>query len=142
MPSENITTEEQDPIYFAYSATLRIHGKNLDLDGITRIIGVQPTHIHRYGDQIEWLDTTYEDDAWHLESGLDDSTHLSEHLRIIWARIQPSTEFIRELKKRYSVSVFCGYRSDCDNAGLELPYDALKIFTELEVPFGLSVIIT
>jgi hypothetical protein len=142
MPSDNITDEEEYPIYFAYSATLRIHGKNLDLDGITRAIGIQPTHTHRCGDQIEWLDTTYEDDAWHLESGLDDSAHLSDHLRILWSQIQPSTEYLRELKNRYSVSVFCGYRSNCDNAGLDLPHDAVKIFTELEVPFSLSVIIT
>jgi hypothetical protein len=141
MPSKNNTEEVDDSLYFAFSATLRIHGEDLDLDDITSAIGVQPTHTHRYGDQIEWLDTTYKDDAWHLESGLDDSAHLSDHLRVLWAQIQPATEYLRELKKRYSISVFCGYRSNCDNAGLDLPHDALKIFSELEVPFGLSVII-
>jgi hypothetical protein len=37
--------------------------------------------------------------------------------------------------------VFLGYRSDCDTAGVEVPYTSLEIFIELEVPFGLSIIV-
>jgi hypothetical protein len=40
------------------------------------------------------------------------------------------------------VDVFCGYRSNCNSAGFEVDHQALVILMELEVPFGVSVIIT
>lgn len=40
------------------------------------------------------------------------------------------------------VDVFCGYRSNCDMAGFDVDYKCLELFTALEVPFSVSVIIT
>jgi hypothetical protein len=48
---------------------------------------------------------------------------------------------IKGLKRLYNVDVFCGYRSNSDTAGLEVPYTSLRLFTELEVPFALSIIV-
>jgi len=47
-----------------------------------------------------------------------------------------------ELKKSLTVDVFLGYRSSCDHAGIEVPHTSLEMFTELEIPFGVSIIIT
>jgi hypothetical protein len=38
--------------------------------------------------------------------------------------------------------VFLGYRSDCETAGVEVPHASLELFTELEVAFGLSIVVT
>jgi hypothetical protein len=43
--------DPQEPIYFAYSATLRIFGTIPDLDEITRTLGIEPTHAHRRGER-------------------------------------------------------------------------------------------
>lgn len=46
-----------------------------------------------------------------------------------------------DLKKRAHVDVFLGYRSNIDHAGVEVPHTCLELFTRLEIPFGLSIII-
>ena len=47
-----------------------------------------------------------------------------------------------DLKKREHVDVFLGYRSNIDHAGVEIPHTCLELFTRLEIPLGLSIIIT
>ena len=42
--------ERDEPDYCAYSASLRIFGDSLDLDEMTRRMGVQPSRNHRKGD--------------------------------------------------------------------------------------------
>ncbi len=55
--------------------------------------------------------------------------------------VHPHVAYLKELKRRLTVDVFCGYRSNCVTAGFEVDHRALVIFTELEVPFGVSVVI-
>jgi hypothetical protein len=40
------------------------------------------------------------------------------------------------------VDVFCGYRSNNGLSGFAVEPDALRIFSALNIPFGVSVIIT
>ncbi len=46
-----------------------------------------------------------------------------------------------ELDYWSGVDVFLGYRSNVDYAGVEVPYTCLEMFTELEIPFGLSIVV-
>jgi hypothetical protein len=39
------------------------------------------------------------------------------------------------------VDFFLGYRSSSDSAGVEVPAKSLEMFIDLQVPFGLSIII-
>jgi hypothetical protein len=39
------------------------------------------------------------------------------------------------------VDVFLTYSSNVDTAGIEVPHTSLEMFTELEVPFGISIIV-
>ena len=45
--NDDVCSEE---LYFYFSATLRIFGKNLDFELINNTIGIQPTHIHIKGE--------------------------------------------------------------------------------------------
>lgn len=45
-------SEPDEPNYLGYSAHLRIFGDALDLDEITRTMGVQPTVAYRKGEQL------------------------------------------------------------------------------------------
>jgi hypothetical protein len=51
-------------------------------------------------------------------------------------------ESVLQLKHGLTVDVFLGYSSNCDQAGVEVRYQSLEIFRELQVPFGLSIIVT
>jgi hypothetical protein len=134
--------EPDDPIYFCYSATLRIHGERMPFDEITARLGVQPTHVHRKGDRLSPRSPGFRDDAWHFQPEVPETAPLERHIDALWSIIQPHVEYIKELKKRHKVDVFCGYRSNSDTAGFEVSYSCLQLFTALEVPFGVSVIVT
>jgi hypothetical protein len=134
--------EPDEPIYFAYSATLRIHGDDLPLDEITHRLQVHPTRTHRNGDRPKPnAKTVYRDDAWHYQSALPETEPLERHIEALWSVVKPHVGYLRSLKQHYKVDVFCGYRSNCDHAGIQVPHTCLELFTALEVPFGVSIII-
>ena len=133
--------EPDEPSYFCFSATLRIHGENIPFDEITNRLCVQPTHIHKKGDRRSQLHEGYNDDAWHFMPLLPETESLERHIEALWQVVKPEVAYIKALKQKFQVDVFCGYRSNSDTAGFEVSHKCLELFTALEVPFGVSVII-
>jgi hypothetical protein len=134
--------EADEPNWFAYSACLRIHGEGLPFEEISNQLGVQPTHVHHKGECRGPRSPAWRDDAWHFEPPVPKTEPLCRHIDALWDAINPHIAFLKELKQRFKVDVFCGYRSNCDQAGIEVPHTCLQLFTALEVPFGVSIIIT
>jgi Domain of unknown function (DUF4279) len=130
-----------DPSYFKYSATLRIFGTIPDLEDITRNLGVRPSHFHRRGERQSPLAEPYEHDMWSYKAPVERTEPLHIHIDTLWATLRDRKQYLLELKKDLSVDVFLGYRSNSDNAGVEVPYQSLEIFFELQTPFGLSIVI-
>lgn len=133
--------EPGEPIYFAYSATLRIHGNDLPFEEISTRLAVEPTHLHRKGDRRGPRSPLYLDDAWHFQPALPETAPLEQHIEALWEVVKPHVQYLKSLKQQYKVDVFCGYRSNCDHAGIEVPHTYLELFTALEVPFGVSIIV-
>ena len=128
--------------YFAYSATLRIFGTpSLDFEGLASNVSVAPTRLHRIGERKSANSPPWKEDSWFYESPLAETEHLSVHLDALWNVLRPHAEYLKQLKRSTDISIFCGYRSNIDHAGFEVPYSSLEIFTALELPFGVSVII-
>lgn len=137
-----LSGEEPDETnYFCFSATLRIHGEDIPFEEISRRLGVQPTHLHRKGERRGPKSPPWRDDAWHFEPPLPESEPLERHIEELWMIVKPRLEYLKTLKQRCKVDVFCGYRSNCDTAGFEVSHKCLELFTALEVPFGVSVIV-
>jgi hypothetical protein len=133
--------ELDEPIYFAYSATLRIHGDGLPFEAISKELGVAPTNIHRKGERRGPKSPPYSDDAWHFQPILPEEEPLEKHIEALWEVLKPHVLFLKQLKRHCKIDVFCGYRSNCDMAGIEVPHTCLELFTALEVPFGVSFIV-
>ncbi len=134
--------EPDEPIYFAYRASLRIFGDNLPLDEITRELGIQPTYTRRKGDRSKPTSkTVYRDDAWFFDSSLPDTEPLHRHIDEVWTAVKPRAMYLKGLKQRFNIDMFCGYRSNCDHAGIEVPASSLEMFTTLEIPLGMSIIV-
>jgi hypothetical protein len=131
-------TEEN---YFCFSATLRIHGDDVPFEEIGQRLGVLPTHVHCKGERRGSRSTSYHDDAWHFQPSLPETEPLEWHIDALWQVVRPELDYLKALKQRFKVDVFCGYRSNCDHAGFEVSHKCLELFTALEVPFGVSVII-
>ncbi|MFN0058037.1 MAG: DUF4279 domain-containing protein [Planctomycetota bacterium] len=133
--------EPDEANYFCFSVTLRIHGNGVPFEEISERLGVEPTHLHRKGDQLGPHSPAWKDDAWHFEPALRETEELDRHIEALWLVVRPHVEYLKALKHRFEVDVFCGYRSNCDTAGFEVSHRCLELFTALEVPFGVSVII-
>jgi hypothetical protein len=129
-----------EPLYFAYSASLRIFGTIPDLEEVSRRLGLLPTHAHRKGERRKH-GAPYRDDAWHYTAPVAESEPLHTHIDTLWSAIRNRAEYLIELKRTMTVDVFCGYRSNCDTAGVEVPAASLEMFTTLQIPFGLSIIV-
>jgi hypothetical protein len=134
--------ERDEPSYFAYSATLRISGTIPDLNEVTQKLGLAPTHTHRRGEQCGSLAKPYEHDMWMYETPVAETEPLHVHIDALWTSIRTRKECLLRMKQDVTVDVFLGYRSSSDTAGIEIPYQSLEIFRELQVPFGLSIVVT
>ena len=133
--------EPDEETYFAYSATLRIFGDIPDLDDISIRLHLVPTETHRKGDKRGPRSPGFPHDMWSYSPELDESAPLERHIDALWSELKPHKQYLLELKQHLSVDVFLGYRSNCDHAGIEVPHQSLEMFTELEIPFGVSIII-
>jgi hypothetical protein len=127
---------------FAYSATLRIFGVLPDLQLITDTLGLMPTQALHKGQCFRPRSAPLKHDCWHYMPPIPESEPLEAHINALWGAIKDHRDFIKGLKCTATVDVFLGYRSNCDHAGVEVPHTCLEMFTELEIPFGISIIIT
>jgi hypothetical protein len=134
--------EREEDTYFAYSATLRIFGDLASMEEISATLGLQPTESHRKGEKRSHQAPAYLHDMGSYDAPLDKSEPLHRHIDALWLKLKPHKHYLHTLKKTVNVDVFLGYRSNCDTAGIEVPHTSLQMFSELEIPFGVSIIIT
>jgi hypothetical protein len=134
--------EPREETFFRYSASLRIFGNILSIDELSRRLGVSPTHTHRRGDRRGPDSTPYEHDMWRYVAPVPRSEPLHVHIDKLWSVFKSRKHDLLQLKNELTVDVFLGYRSNSDNAGVEVPSRSLEMFIELQVPFGLSIIVT
>ena len=132
---------QDDAIYFGYSACPRIFGHIPDLDDLTKRLGVAPTHSHRKGDRRGPYSPPYKQDMWSYTTLVKAGEPLHVHIDSLWNTFREHKEYLLQLKHGVTVDVFLGYRSNCDHAGVVVPHQSLEIFRELQVPFGLSIIV-
>lgn len=133
---------KDEPVFFNFSASLRIYGDGVDIDKISRTLGFTPTHSHRKGERRTPSSAPWPHDMWSYQSLVDRARPLHEHIMALWDAIRPHIPYLRNLKQEFHVDVFCGYRSNSSTAGFEVDHRCLGLFLELEVPFQVSVIIS
>jgi hypothetical protein len=63
---------------------------------------------------------------------------ISMHSGLLFGR---GKDYLLRLKQEVTVDVILGYRSNSGTAGVEVPCRCLEMFVELQVPFGLSIIV-
>jgi Domain of unknown function (DUF4279) len=140
MTTESTLRESDDGRWFRFSATLRIIGDIGDLDRVSAEMGVAPSHAHRRG-EVRRPGRFYDHDQWSYTPPVPEDEPLSVHLEALWQVVQPRLSYLKRLKERLTVDVFCGYNSNSCTSGFVVEHRALIIFTELEVPFGVSVVV-
>ena len=131
---------EEEPS-FRYSASLRIFSENLDFEDISSHLGKSPTRTHRKGEHKGNRSRGYPHDYWSYSPQLERERPLHEHIDALWADIKHAKDYLLALKKIAKVDVFLTYSSNVDTAGIEVPHTSLEMFKELEVPFGISIVV-
>jgi hypothetical protein len=137
-------SDDDEPVYFCFSATLRIFGDGLDIDAISKHLGLTPTHAHQKGELRgpRHRSPPWTQDMWSYTPAVNEASPLHEHIMALWDAIRPHIRYLRELKEQgFTVDVFCGYRSNSGTAGFEIDHRCLGLFMELQVPLGVSVIV-
>ncbi len=76
--------DSDEPTYFAFMASLRIHGDNLPFEEISARLGVKPTMMRRKGERRSPESPVYLDDAWHFQPALPESAPLEQHIDALW----------------------------------------------------------
>jgi hypothetical protein len=79
---------------------------------------------------------------WSYTAPVKETEPLHVHIDTLWNTFRARKPYLLQLKHDLTVDVFLGYRSNCDHAGVEVPHQSLEMFRELQVPFGLSIIVT
>jgi hypothetical protein len=135
--------ESEGEHFFNYSATLRIFGNINDLDEITKHLGVAPSYTHRKGER-HWVRTfpPYGHDMWSYKAAVERIEPLHAHIDALWNKFKERKEYLLQLKQTLEVDVFLGYRSNSATAGFQVPYQSLEMFTELQISFTVSVVIS
>ena len=130
---------DEEPVFGTLSASLRIFGDNLDTQEIGRTLGLMPTHSHRKGERRAATAEPFREDMWSYDAPIDRRRPLQEQIMALWQAIRPQIHYLRNLKPRCHVDVFCGYQGrDCP-AVFKVDHVCLGLFAELEVPLIFSV---
>lgn len=95
--------EPEEPLYFAYCATLRIFGAIPDLDELTRSLGIGSTHAHRREDRHP---IPYRHDMWNYMAPVNESEPLHVHIDSLWSVFRKRKEYLLQIKERLTVDVF------------------------------------
>lgn len=136
--------EEDVRPYYLHMATLRIKGTLEGTDSpevITRILTLEPTHSHRRGERSSPKAEPYSSDAWHYRAPVAREEPLDKHLLALWQSVREHVDYLKAIKVRQNVDIHCSYRTNVHAAGFEVDPRALEMFRELELPFGVSIIV-
>jgi Domain of unknown function (DUF4279) len=124
---------------FAAGASIRISGLGLDMQGISQALGRAPSHIHKQG-ELNRLREPYATDMWLPSSPLDSSQKLEAHLKWLGAALLPHRDYILKLREKFNVDIYCYKTCYTEQASLAISSQTLKIFTELDLKLGVSLI--
>lgn len=127
---------------FAHYACLRIFSEaGLDFERLASTFGVTPALARRRGEGAGPNGLALEGDLWLFRPGLAESEPLHRHVDALWEVLRPHVELVRGLKLVAHVQVLLGYSSNVDQGGLSLPSASLQLFSVLDLPLELNVIV-
>src|SRR5712692_8670519 len=118
-------------------ASFRVQGKALDLEAITRTLGISPSHSHKMGDPGP-LSRPYALDMWMLSAPLDKALPLEAHLIWLSDALAPHHHSLNSIKETSQLDIYCHYTSYVEENRLTLSPRALRIFMDLALPLDLS----
>jgi hypothetical protein len=93
---------------YEISAAFLLYNFDFDPDEITNLLKISPTKVKRIGDLINPKGTRrYTHNSWRIESKLQKSDGLEEHINSIFEQLQPSWQSLASLCSQYEAEISC-----------------------------------
>jgi hypothetical protein len=115
---------------FKTYASLRIYGRELVPEIVTKSLGIQPTKVSVGREQTVWLFST--------EDQVDNLERLEAHLMYIAARLLARKRQLRALQRRFTTDVSCYFASQSDTGAFQLSRDTIATLGDLRLGFYLD----
>jgi hypothetical protein len=137
----NPTTPKQEAdepeICDQFAASLGISGDGLDLDEISRRLGLTPTIARpKGGHKVTW------NDQWVYQAPVAKERPLDEHIMALWDAIRPQIPYLRDIKKKHQIEIVCSYIGCYFRGNFKIDHRCLGLFEELDIPFRIAVSIS
>lgn len=114
---------------------LEVTGASLDLSGISRALGHEPSETRRSGD-LDSSGRVFATDLWSLAAPLPREEKLDAQLRWVGNVLLRRSDFIRSLSGKADLLLRCNFGTESDTGGLEMSSEALKALVDLNIPMN------
>ena len=131
-----------------FGTSLFIKGDSLDLDEISRTLGLTPTNLSRKGERYGHAQTLCDFDGWYYSPNMDGSHPIDAHLAALSDAVRPHIHYLRGLKQRCEISVSIHIQTSSlwfgkeYHTSFDVGHDSMRLFTELEIPCRVFVTTT
>ena len=124
MLAEN-ENQTRDELAHEYTVELRVWGRHLDPDEITRETGLQPCQIRRAGER-SFGDGTWRESMWAFDGGSPYSGgSLEEGLALVLDRVEPVRDRFAKYISDHDVVWWCGHFQSSFDGGPSLSGELL-----------------
>jgi hypothetical protein len=124
-----------------YKAALRVFSETVRLSELRSMLG-EPTHSHDLGDPVDRVGAVREHAHWGLESQIERTRPLDEHVELLVAFADSRRDELEALRPRCrSIDIFCGVFADPEaQGGWVFQTDLIRRLGDLQLPvlFGTS----
>jgi hypothetical protein len=133
-------TGEPDRQDHGYRASLRVFSPSLRLDDLRDRLG-EPTNGHDIGDPVSSTPgaRTWPDTAWRLESSVDRTRGLDEHVVVLVEYVEARRPAFAALPDTCSIDIFCGLFAGDSQGGFTFRPSLLARLAELRLPVGFDL---
>jgi hypothetical protein len=124
-----------------YKASLRVFSRSLGAGELTRALG-EPTKSHDAGDPVSRHrpnSTRHKTALWLLESGIDETAPLDQHIAALLDRIDARRADFDAIRQECEIDIFCGIFSDGDQGGFTLEPDIIRRLAEVGLALGFDI---
>jgi hypothetical protein len=138
----------QKPAALHFGVSLFIKGDHLDLDEISRTLGLSQTNISRKGKRYGHAQELCDFDGWYYSPRIESTWLLDEHIMALWDAVRPHVGYLCDLKQKCEVSVSVHVTTSTLWFGreyqtrFEVDHRCMGLFTELGIPCRVFVTIT
>ena len=112
-----------------------IYSDYIDIDNVTKMMGVNPTLTYLKGDPIGNRPIVRKNALWAIETDYEEANGIDEVLPKVFGLIVDKADIINKVKEQYAAEisiVFVVYIENGENPGMSLDKDFVKFAAEID----------